>query len=106
MKCLKCQEINPANARFCNACGAPQNAAAPGGAPQDYTPRHLAERIRTSRSGIEGERKHVTVLFADVKGSMQLLADRDPEEARELLDAVVARMIAAVHRYEGTVNQV
>ncbi len=76
------------------------------GAPHDYTPRHLAERILTSRTGIEGERKHVTVLFADVKGSMQLLANRDPEEARELLDAVLARMIAAVHLYEGTVNQV
>ena len=105
MKCSRCRETNPANARFCNACGAPLGTP-PAGAPQDYTPRHLAERIRTSRSGIEGERKHVTVLFADVQGSMQLLADRDPEEARELLDAVLARMIAAVHLYEGTVNQV
>jgi predicted ATPase/class 3 adenylate cyclase len=75
-------------------------------APQDYTPRHLAERILTSRSVIEGERKQVTVLFADLKGSMELLAGRDPEEARELLDAVLERMIEAVHRYEGTVNQV
>src|SRR5262249_26869042 len=53
-----------------------------------------------------GERKQVTVLFADLKGSMELLADRDPEEARQLLDPVLERMMAAVHRYEGTVNQV
>ena len=55
---------------------------------------------------LEGERKQVTVLFADLKGSMELLADRDPEEARQLLDPVLERMMAAVHRYEGTVNQV
>src|SRR5437899_8201139 len=59
-----------------------------------------------SRSALEGERKQVTVLFADLKGSMELLADRDPEEARQILDTVLERMIDAVHRYEGTVNQV
>ena len=74
--------------------------------PLAYTPKHLAEKILTSRSALEGERKQVTVLFADLKSSMELLADRDPEEARELLDAVLERMMAAVHRYEGTVNQV
>ena len=75
-------------------------------APHAYTPPHLAEKILTSRSALEGERKQVTVLFADLKGSMELLADRDPEEARQLLDPVLERMMAAVHRYEGTVNQV
>jgi class 3 adenylate cyclase/tetratricopeptide (TPR) repeat protein len=55
---------------------------------------------------VEGERKQVTVLFADLKGSMELLADRDPEEARKILDPVLERMIEAVHHYEGTVNQV
>jgi class 3 adenylate cyclase/tetratricopeptide (TPR) repeat protein len=74
--------------------------------PLSYTPKHLAEKILTSRSALEGERKQVTVLFADLKGSMELLADRDPEEARQLLDPVLERMMAAVHRYEGTVNQV
>jgi class 3 adenylate cyclase len=69
-------------------------------------PKHLAERILTSKAALEGERKQVTVLFADVKGSMELLADRDPEEARKLLDPVLERMMEAVHRYEGTVNQV
>jgi class 3 adenylate cyclase/tetratricopeptide (TPR) repeat protein len=75
-------------------------------APLTYTPSYLAEKILTSRSALEGERKLVTVLFADLKGSMELLADRDPEEARQLLDPVLERMMEAVHRYEGTVNQV
>jgi class 3 adenylate cyclase len=75
-------------------------------APLVYTPPYLAEKILTSRSALEGERKQVTVLFADLKGSMELLAERDPEEARQLLDPVLEHMMAAVHRYEGTVNQV
>jgi class 3 adenylate cyclase/tetratricopeptide (TPR) repeat protein len=74
--------------------------------PLSYTPQHLTEKILASRLSLEGERKQVTVLFADLKGSMELLADRDPEEARQLLDAVIERMMEAVHRYEGTVNQV
>jgi class 3 adenylate cyclase/tetratricopeptide (TPR) repeat protein len=86
--------------------GAEGTAATKSPSPQAYTPRHLAEKILTSRSALEGERKQVTVLFADLKGSMELLADRDPEEARKLLDPVLERMMEAVHRYEGTVNQV
>jgi class 3 adenylate cyclase/tetratricopeptide (TPR) repeat protein len=74
--------------------------------PRAYTPSHLAEKILHSRAALEGERKQVTVLFADLKGSMELLAERDPEEARQLLDPVLTRMMDAVHRYEGTVNQV
>ena len=89
---------------------APMPASGPGEIPArellTYTPPYLAEKILTSRSALEGERKQVTVLFADLKGSMELLADRDPEEARQLLDPVLHRMMAAVHRYEGTVNQV
>ena len=81
-------------------------AETPARAPLTYTPPYLAEKILTSRSALEGERKQVTVLFADLKGSMELLADRDPEEARQLLDPVLERMMEAVHRYEGTVNQV
>jgi class 3 adenylate cyclase/predicted ATPase len=80
--------------------------SAPTQAPLTHTPPYLAEKILTSRSALEGERKQVTVLFADLKGSMELLADRDPEEARQLLDPVLERMMDAVHRYEGTVNQV
>ena len=74
--------------------------------PLAYTPQYLAEKVLHSRSAMEGERKQVTVLFADLKGSMELLADRDPEEARQLLDPVLERLMVAVHRYEGTVNQV
>ena len=87
-----------------SATTAPAGTPAP--APLAYTPPYLAEKILTSRSALEGERKQVTVLFADLKGFMELLADRDPEEARQLLDPVLERMMAAVHRYEGTVNQV
>jgi class 3 adenylate cyclase/tetratricopeptide (TPR) repeat protein len=77
-----------------------------GRAPLSYTPTHLAEKILTSKSALEGERKQVTVLFAELKGSMELLADRDPEEARQLLEPVLTLLMDAVHRYEGTVNQV
>jgi len=90
--------------------GGPPTAPAPGQeqarAPLAYMPAHLAEKILTSKIALEGERKQVTVLFADLKSSMELLADRDPEEARQLLDPVLERMMEAVHRYEGTVNQV
>jgi class 3 adenylate cyclase len=73
--------------------------------PESYTPKHLAEKILSSKSALEGERKQVTVLFADMKGSMELLADRDPEDSRKLLDPVLEHMMEAVHRYEGTVNR-
>jgi hypothetical protein len=81
-------------------------APQPARVPLAYTPPYLAEKILTSKTALEGERKQVTVLFADLKGSMELLADRDPEDARQLLDPVLERLMAAVHRYEGTVNQV
>src|SRR5262245_55889908 len=74
--------------------------------PRVLHPKHLAEKILTSKAALEGERKQVTVLFGDVKGSMELLAERDPEEARKLLDPVLERMMDAVHRYEGTVSLV
>jgi len=106
MRCPGCHQDNPDNSRFCNGCGTRLTAAAPAASPQTYTPAHLADKILTSRASMVGERKQVTVLFADLKGSMELLADRDPEEARRLLDAVLERMMEAVHRYEGYVNQV
>ncbi|MBI1847078.1 MAG: hypothetical protein HYR86_08935, partial [Candidatus Rokubacteria bacterium] len=94
--------------RFCGGCGAPRSAwrLDIGGVSAASVPVHLAEKIASSRRALEGERKQVTVLFADLKGSMELLADRDPEEARAILDPVLERMMAAVHRFEGTVNQV
>src|SRR5687767_6647693 len=134
MKCPRCEEDNPPQAKFCFECAVPLalrcpncgthllagakfcvECATPVGAqgspprfasPAAYTPKYLAEKILTSKESLEGERKHVTVLFADLKGSMELLADRDPEEARQLLDPVIEHMMEAVHRYEGTVNQV
>jgi len=134
MKCPLCREDSPPRARFCLHCGAalPSVCAAcssplPAAArecprcgqtrqtpptparfesPERYTPQPLAEKILSSREALEGERKQVTVLFADLKGSMELLAERDPEEAQQLLDGVLERMMEAVHRYEGTVNQV
>jgi class 3 adenylate cyclase/tetratricopeptide (TPR) repeat protein len=107
--CSACGASNPPDQKFCGECGTALTGAATlrqFGAPESYTPKHLAEKILTSKSALEGERKQVTVLFADLKGSMELLADRDPEEARKLLDPVLERMMEAVHRYEGTVNQV
>ncbi len=109
LSCPKCNTELPAGAAFCFACGQPVTAAPATqrfASPEAYTPRHLAEKILTSKSALEGERKQVTVLFADLKGSLELLADRDPEEARKLLDPVLEHMMEAVHRYEGTVNQV
>ena len=108
--CPSCGIEAAAEARFCGGCGAALAVGAPATGrfadPQAYTPKHLADKILTTRSQLEGERKLVTVLFADVKGSMELLADRDPEDARKILDPVLERMMEAIHRYEGTVNQV
>src|SRR5215475_7433567 len=109
LRCANCGTQLPAGAKFCFECATP--VSAPGAAsrfasPEAYTPKHLAERIINSKAALEGERKQVTVLFADMKGSLELLAARDPEEARKLLDPVLERMMEAVHRYEGTVNQV
>jgi class 3 adenylate cyclase len=90
------------------AASLPASATAPtpASAPLGYTPSYLAEKILTSRSALEGERKQVTVLFADLKGSTALIEGLDPEEARRLLDPALHLMMDAVHRYEGTVNQV
>ena len=105
--CSKCgRPLSPA-AKFCPECAHPTGlpAAAPQpprfGSPESYTPRHLVEKILTSKAALEGERKQVTVLFADLKGSMELLADRDPEEARALLDPVLKRMMDAVGATHG-----
>jgi hypothetical protein len=120
MQCPRCQHDNPPGMKFCGECAAPLAASCPSSgaanppgnkfcgqcatplqitpkakfaAPESYTPKHLAEKILTSKAALEGERKQVTVLFADLKGSMELLADRDPEEARKLLDPVLERMM-------------
>src|ERR1041384_5749986 len=100
MTCPQCQQQNPPSAKFCNNCGSKLERACPACG-------HVnAAGTLTAGSALEGERKQVTVLLADLKGSMELLADRDPEEARKLLDPVLECMMEAVHHYEGTVNQV
>src|SRR6516164_5012970 len=106
--CPSCGAANSPSNRFCGQC-ATRLAKVPESrfqSPESYTPKHLAEKILTTRGALEGERKQVTVFFADLRGSMELLADRDPEEARNVLDPVLEAMMDAVHRYEGTVNQV
>src|SRR5262245_40510045 len=114
-RCSKCGGALEPTAKFCPNCAHPTGVApavpatpAPErfSSPSVYTPRHLAERILHSKKSLEGERKQVTVLFADLKSSLELLVDRDPEEARALLDPILEQMMEAVHHYEGTVNQV
>src|SRR5262250_1905973 len=113
--CAKCGFQNESASLFCGGCGtsltaarsAPAaSAAAAYSSPKVYTPPHLAERIIGGRGQLEGERKQITVMFADLKGSMEILAQRDPEDARRILDPVLETMMEAVHRYAGTVNQV
>src|SRR5438445_155089 len=107
--CAACGASSAPTQKFCGDCGAPltqTGSTAKFASPEIYTPKHLAEKILISKNALEGERKQVTVLFADLKGSMELLAERDPEEARRILDPVLEHMMEAVHRYEGTVNQV
>jgi class 3 adenylate cyclase/tetratricopeptide (TPR) repeat protein len=109
MHCDSCRSDNPPEARFCMQCGgALEEAAPPSPAerePRDYTPRHLAEKILTSRGALEGERKQVTVLFADVKSSVELSSALDPEEWHRVLDGFFQILAEGVHRFEGTVNQ-
>jgi class 3 adenylate cyclase/tetratricopeptide (TPR) repeat protein len=102
--CSRCGHAPPPSAKFCPECG--QSLATRQGTPLGQTPAHLAEKILSMRDSMEGERKLVTVLFADLRGSLELLVDHDPEDACALLDPVLERMIEAVHRYEGTVNKI
>ena len=105
MSCPSCGHENPAGARFCNDCGARLAAPATAPEPRSYTPRHLVEKILASKSALEGERKPVTVLFADVARSMELAERVDPEEWHRLLDRLFRILADGVHRYEGTINQ-
>src|SRR5215467_12657357 len=112
--CSHCGAPSRREATFCRICGQTINqtpTVAPGGvpgvpSPDSYVPRHLAEKILASRQSLEGERKQVTVLFADIRGSTRLLEGVDPEDTQKLIDPVLRVMMDAVHRYEGTVNQV
>lgn len=112
MVCQRCGYESRADARFCGGCGAPLAALAAApmrlaerSDPRSYTPQHLAERILRGRRDLEGERKQVTVLFADVKGSMELAEQLDPEQWHRIMDRFFALLAEGVHRFEGTVNQ-
>ena len=112
IRCVQCQTTNALGHKFCKKCGQSLSTAAaptPDGAtftsPQTYTPKYLAERILTSRSALEGERKEVTVLFCDLAESTRLAEQLDPEAMHQLMDRTLRLMADAIHRYEGTVNQ-
>jgi class 3 adenylate cyclase/tetratricopeptide (TPR) repeat protein len=111
-RCPQCGADVLPRAKFCAECGTPLTAqspaspAAPSLSPLSYTPGYLAEKILTSKTALEGERKQVTVLFADLKDSTELIRGLDPEAAQQLLDPALHHMMDAVHRFEGTVNQV
>src|SRR5207302_7578711 len=105
VSCQSCGHENPAGARFCNDCGAPLAAPTITPEPRSYTPRHLVEKILASQSALRGERKLVTVLFADVVRSMELAERVDPEEWHRLLDRLFRVLAGGIHRYEGTINQ-
>jgi hypothetical protein len=117
--CASCGFDNPSDHAFCGNCGtpldrstatlsppAPQAQSSLEADPLSYIPPYLAEKILPSRRALEGERKQVTVLFADIKDSTELIKDLDPEDAQKLLDPAIHIMMDAVHRFEGTVNQV
>ncbi len=109
--CRQCHAQSSGEHRFCWQCGVRLSVVCPscrraGPSGEQFCLHCGALRPRAPSEGLACERKRVTVLFADLKGSMELLADRDPEEARRLLDPVLERMMDAVHRYGGTVNQV
>src|SRR5262249_41305537 len=104
-RCAACGAESPARAKFCLECGKPLATASkprPAPDPRSYTPKHLAEKILTTRSALEGERKQVTVLFADAKGSMDLAEQVDPEEWHKIMDRFFAILSEGVHRFEGT----
>jgi len=101
-RCTACGAQLRPTSKFCDECAAP--AAPSAREPLAYTPKHLAEKILASKSALEGERKQVTVLFADVKGSLELAEQVDPEEWHRILDRFFAILAEGVHRFEGTVN--
>lgn len=105
-RCTNCSSELRSTAKFCDECGTGVDTGSPSvRSPLTYTPKHLADKILQSKSAIEGERKQVTVLFADVKGSMELAEQLDPEDWHKVLDRFFEILSAGVHRFEGTVNQ-
>jgi class 3 adenylate cyclase len=107
-RCPHCGFANPPGFAFCGQCATSLTAppaASPPQVPLSYTPKHLAEKILASRTALEGERKQVTVLFADVSGFTSISEQLDPEDVHQFMNRAFALMLEEVHRYEGTVNQ-
>ena len=114
VRCPACGYEPPLGAAFCDHCGTPltrpPSPIPPPAAPHPqtlhaYTPKHLAEKILTARSALEGERRQVTVLFADLAGFTTMAEKLDPEEVHQIMDHCFERITAEVHRFEGTINQ-
>ena len=109
--CPSCGFENPLDFTFCGKCGydlrrpAEAVSALRRGEPQAYTPRHLADKILTTKSAMEGERKQVTVLFADVSGFTSISEKLDPEEVHALVNRCLGILLDQIHRYEGTITQ-
>jgi class 3 adenylate cyclase len=112
--CSGCGFENAPSMKFCGECGKPLTSASkpvPAPDPRSYTPKHLADRILAEQAAMEsrgaqdGERKTITALFADIKGSMELIEDLDPEDARSIVDPALELMMDSVHHYEGYVAQ-
>src|SRR3954454_13107330 len=105
IRCPRCEASNPEGQRFCNACGEALSESEASAEPTARTPDHLAEKIRTHGRTLEGERKQVTVLFADVMGSMELSERSDTEEWQQTMDRFFAILSEGVHLFEGTVDK-
>lgn len=105
IECPSCKAPNPESAKFCNQCGTRLGVVSQTLPRASYTPRHLAEKVLKARAALQGERKRVTVLFADIKGSTRLAEQAGAEAWHTILDRFFSILSEAVHRYEGTVNQ-
>ena len=108
--CPECGKVNPLGSKFCNGCGHDlgKTKEAPPvdyDQPQSYTPKYLADKILTTRTSVEGERKLVTVLFADVANYTSMSEKLDPEEVHQIMDGCFKILMDEIHRYEGTINQ-
>ncbi|MBI4767026.1 MAG: AAA family ATPase [Deltaproteobacteria bacterium] len=110
IKCPKCGFSNSPSFKFCGECGypltnPPEASPVDYSTPQSYTPKHLAEKILITRSALEGERKLVTVMFADVAGFTSLSEKLEPEEVHQIMEGCIKILMDEIHKYEGTINQ-
>ena len=110
IKCPKCGFSNSSFFKFCGECGyqltqPPEASRVDYSAPQSYTPKHLADKILTTRSVIEGERKLVTVMFADVADFTSFSEKLDPEDVHRIMDGCCRILVDAIHHFEGTVGE-